>query len=359
MPTLDWKPEANDVIIPCVAISNPLGGCLILNISQNNGPIRCRKKHSKSFMLQKPSSKNLRLQFINYIAGQEVTTVGDDYESCTVKLLPAVIESLRSDFPKDRRLVLVDTPGFGDTNDNDADILYDIGSWLETMYDSRDSHGHGETKLAGIVYLHDISLSRMQEPISKSFVVFRSLCGKDALKHVVICTTKWSTISKEEEAESRTEQLKEKYWKEMIEGGSIVHKFQDSQNSAWDVIAPIVEKGRYGKMDALQIQEEMVEGRKLIPETEAGRQLRYSLDQLLKFFEQASSKDSSRRRELDAKIAAIRKQMRVKRVPVTQRILESLGRKQDRESTKVKSRITNGSDPDFRDASDGVDIIIP
>ena len=312
------------------------------------GPSGAGKSTVRVSCFNKPSSKNLRLQFINYIAGQGVTTVGDDYESCTVKLLPVVIDSLGSDFPKDRRLVLVDTPGFGDTNDNDADILYDIGSWLETMYDSHDNHGHeGETKLAGIVYLHDISLSRMQEPISKSFVVFRSLCGKDALKHVVICTTKWSTISKEEEGESRTEQLKEKYWKEMIEGGSTVHKFEDTQNSAWDVIAPIIEKVRSGKMDALQIQEEMVEGRKLIPETEAGGQLRYSREQFLKFFEQGSSKHPSRRKELDAKIAAIRGQMRVKRAPVTQRIL------------KVKSRMTDRSDPDFGDADDGVDIIIP
>ena len=257
-------------------------------------------------------------------------------------------------------MVLVDTPGFGDTTDKDADILYDVGSWLETMYDSRDSHGHeGETKLAGIVYLHDISVPRMQEEISKSLVVFRSLCGKDALKHVVICTTKWSTILKEEEGEGRTEQLKEKYWKEMIEGGSTLRKFEDSQKSAWDVIAPIIEKDRHGKIDALQIQEEMVEGRKLIPETEAGGQLRYSREQILKFFEQGSSKHPSRRKELDAKIAAIREQMRVKRVPVTQRFLESLGRKQDKESTKVKSRMPDQSDPDVGDANDGVDIIIP
>ena len=169
----------------------------------------------------------------------------------------------------------------------------------------------------------------------------------------------WSTILTEEEGKSRTELLKEQHWKEMIEGGSTVRKFEDSQKSAWDVIAPIIEKDRQGKMAALQIQEEMVEGRKLIPETEAGGQLRYSREQIIKFFEQGSSKHPSRRKELDAKIAAIREQMRVKHVPVTQRILESLGRKKDRESTKVKSRITNGSDPDFHDAGDGVDIIIP
>ena len=55
MPTLDWKPEPNDVIIPCVTISNPLVGSLTL-ISQINGPIRCRKKHSRSFMLRQPFS---------------------------------------------------------------------------------------------------------------------------------------------------------------------------------------------------------------------------------------------------------------------------------------------------------------
>ena len=166
------------------------------------------------------------------------------------------------------------------------------------------------------------------------------------------------------EEESQTEQLKEEHWKEMIKGESTVHKFELSQKSAWDVIALIIEKDRHGKMAALQIQKEMVEGRKLIPETEAGRQLRYSLDELLKFFEQAlseqaSSKYPSRRKELDAKIAAIREQMGVKHVPFTQCILESLGRKQDKESTKVKSRMTDQLDPDAGDANDGVDIIIP
>ena len=55
MPMLDWKPELNDVIIPCVTISNPPVGSLTL-ISQINGPIRCRKKHSRSFMLRQPFS---------------------------------------------------------------------------------------------------------------------------------------------------------------------------------------------------------------------------------------------------------------------------------------------------------------
>ena len=93
------------------------------------------------------------LQFINIIAGKEVTTVGHDLKSCTANLLPVVIGSLQSDLLKDGRLVLLDTPGFDVyPNVNGADILDGIGSWLETMYDSCDSHWHkGKRNLAGIV----------------------------------------------------------------------------------------------------------------------------------------------------------------------------------------------------------------
>ena len=84
----------------------------------------------------------LQLQFINLVSGKEVTTVGHDFKSCTAKLLPIVIGSLQSDLLKDGRLILVDTLGFDlNRNVNDADILDGIRSWLETMYDSRDSQG--------------------------------------------------------------------------------------------------------------------------------------------------------------------------------------------------------------------------
>ena len=184
----------------------------------------------------------------------------------------------------------MDTPGFDDTHKHNTRILHEISYLLETiMYDSQDGHGHKrKTKLAGIVYLHDISLTRMLAPISMTLGVFQKLCGKNALKHVVLCTTKWSDISQQEEGESRTEQLKESHWKGMIEGRSTVRKFKDSQESAWDVIAPIIVGHRTGKMDPLRIQEEMVGEKKLIPETEAGRHLKYLLGQLLKSFKHAN-----------------------------------------------------------------------
>ena len=81
----------------------------------------------------------------------------------------------------------------------------------------------------------------MLESISKSLDVFQKLCRKDALKRVVLCTTKWSDIY-QEDGEKRIEQLKEMRWKEMIKARSTVRKFEDSQKSAWDVIALIIEE---------------------------------------------------------------------------------------------------------------------
>ena len=142
---------------------------------------------------------------------------------------------------------------------------------------------------------------------------------------MVLCTTKWSDIY-QEDGEKRIEQLKEMRWKEMIKAGSTVRKFEDSQKSAWDVIALIIEEDRIGKMDALQIQEELVEAKKVIPNTEAGRQLGYSLDQLLKSLKEAYKKNPSRREELDAQIVATRAKIRTTRAPVnvTQRISKLL-----------------------------------
>ena len=59
--------------------------------------------------------------------------------------------------------------------------------------------------------------TRMLGPISQSLDIFQKLCGEGALKRVVLCTTKWSEIY-QEEGEKRAEQLKEIYWKEMLDG---------------------------------------------------------------------------------------------------------------------------------------------
>lgn len=66
-------------------------------------------------------------QIINRIAGKDVATVGHELQSCTASIQHVIVPH-----PTDegRRIILVDTPGFDDTNVGDAEILRLIALWL-------------------------------------------------------------------------------------------------------------------------------------------------------------------------------------------------------------------------------------
>ena len=57
--------------------------------------------------------------------------VSDELESCTTKVQHAIIEKIPNrPLLKGRRLIIVDTPGFGDTYMEDPQILDRIAVWL-------------------------------------------------------------------------------------------------------------------------------------------------------------------------------------------------------------------------------------
>ena len=161
----------------------------------------------------------------------------------------------------------------------------------------------------------------MQGSFKRNLDVFRKLCGDGALRHVVLCTTKWSEVDAEV-GKQRTEQLKGDFWKEMIEHRSTVLALY-SENSAWEVVNLIIESNRE-KMTALQIQKELVDDRKLIPDTEAGRELRSSLKNLITTLEADKSLNPSRRNEFNDLIAVVREQIKAMRVPFSVRVLNFL-----------------------------------
>ena len=185
-----------------------------------------------------------------------------------------------------------------------------------------DDSYNNEMKLGGVIYLHDISLSRMLGTTRKNLEVFQKLCGDDAFRSVILGTTKWGDVFKED-GDKRTQQLRDNYWRDMVDQGSKVFKFEDSSKSAWTMVDSIVELNR-SRAEVLQIQRELVDARKLIPDTEAGQKLRNDLDQVLKKLKEdrkAQKKDESKRLELDNEIALVREQMKFMKVPVSQRVL--------------------------------------
>jgi hypothetical protein len=72
------------------------------------------------------------LKFINYLLDKDFVKVGYELTSCTTSLTSVKLEP--SDPPKNlkgQRVVVVDTPGFDDTEVGDAEILRRIATWLE------------------------------------------------------------------------------------------------------------------------------------------------------------------------------------------------------------------------------------
>jgi len=107
--------------------------------------------------------------------------------------------------------------------------------------------------------------------------MFGKLCGDDAIKNVILATTKWSHIVGDV-GKQREEQLSKMYWKRMLDQGSGMAQFRATPKSAWDIVGLILKKK---EVYALLIQEELVDLQKRLPETEAGIALRHTLQELL------------------------------------------------------------------------------
>jgi hypothetical protein len=109
----------------------------------------------------------------------------------------------------------------------------------------------------------------------KNLLMLQKLCGKDAFKDVVLVTTKWGTIE-EDVGEQREKRLKEVFWKTMVDHGSQIRGYKRSYDSAWEIVNLIREKEKKGL--PIQIQKELVDLQKRIPQTEAGDALRNLLN---------------------------------------------------------------------------------
>lgn len=219
----------------------------------------------------------------------------------------------------------MDTPGFDNIHSGDFTTLSKISTWLAATYALFEFGGQSQClfddrysadmRLAGVVYLHDITSSRMTGTNQVSLKLLQALCGDAALRSVVLCTTKWPEINRDQE-ERRERQLIGKYWEQLIACGSTVHRFDNSQKSAWGVV-DLIAKGEDVRAEVLQIQKELVDVRKFIPDTEAGRQLKVHLHDLQIRLTNASKENPSRREELQTQISNIRQEIRDMRIPIT------------------------------------------
>lgn len=134
--------------------------------------------------------------------------------------------------------------------------------------------------------MHVITERRMSGPAVRNLVVFRELCGEDPLSNVILVTTGWGDANKTGELDQALEnevqlRVDKDFWQPMIARGSKVEKFEDTRDSALDIIIKIA--GRQPVL--LQIQEELVDQNKDLVNTSAG----FTVDKELKELEKKYS----------------------------------------------------------------------
>ena len=77
----------------------------------------------------------------------------------------------------------------------------------------------------------------------KNLPMFEQLCGKKTFKNVILTTTMWDEVD-EPMGATREEELKSIYWKAMIDRGSSIGRFEGTRDSAFRLIAPLLDAAK-------------------------------------------------------------------------------------------------------------------
>ncbi|KAJ3571940.1 hypothetical protein NP233_g3415 [Leucocoprinus birnbaumii] len=234
-----------------------------------------------AFMGQTGSGKS---RFIDLLTGQEGRRAQNNLGSVTQGIQAtriAVTTKLSDDIgltlPSDlngRDIVFVDTPGFDDSQKTDYQVLCLINDWLKETYQR-------EVKLSGLVYLHPITHNRMAGTPHKNLRMFAKLCGDIAMTQVILVTTFWERGDARRAGESRVKELREIYWKPLLEKGSSVDALKTTTSTeAWRVISALLSK-RVKESERVLLQEEVVDQKIAFNETEAAQTLYTELQKQL------------------------------------------------------------------------------
>jgi L-lactate utilization protein LutC len=167
-----------------------------------------------------------------------------------------------------KRICLIDTPGFNDTNRTDADILQEVAYWLVKSYQLG-------IRLNGIIYLHNITDVRMTGSAVRGLSVFKAICGAENFYGVTMATTFWDLVEDIEKADQDTRELRQnpRFWKDFVDGKCTTRSLSAGKTSAMELVTAIAHSD---KRLILKMQRELVDEGLLIYETDAGRELKES-----------------------------------------------------------------------------------
>lgn len=167
------------------------------------------------------------------------------------------------------------------------------------------------------------------------------ICGGDIFDRVALGATKVNKLDKKN-ADQRFQNLKNKYWHDILVKGAKPFKLRDDTDSARSVVAAVLDSmarvlpvnnpdpSTSPDIISLAIQHELVDKDLTIPLTEAGKELRYTLKQILeqqkKFSELSGKADKNdvdavaELREARNQIELLSNQLKTLKVPIGTRL---------------------------------------
>ena len=135
------------------------------------------------------------------------------------------------------------------------------------------------------MYLQRITDNRMAGTPHRNLRMFGELCGDQAVKKVVLVTTMWDNVE-QDKGERREKELFANYWKAMTNLGASTARFYNSVDSAWSIVDIVLKQH---EAEVLLLQEEIVNLKLALNETQAGKTLYSDLQKLL-----AEQRDTTR-----------------------------------------------------------------
>lgn len=121
--------------------------------------------------------------------------------------------------------MLLDTPGFDDSANEDLQLLKDILAFLYTLATDADRY-----QVHGAIFLHDINEVRFTRSSKKTFSILKEICGGECMGNVIVGTTMWSRKNTPEFAqqEQRRWKLFNDYWNGAYKTTRLPHNDRDA-----------------------------------------------------------------------------------------------------------------------------------
>jgi len=114
----------------------------------------------------------------------------------------------------------------------------------------------------------------MDPSSKKSLRMFRSLCGNNNLKNVILATTMWEKTD-EVDGKRREDELRNNFWKEMLSNRSALARISNDPEDGKRLIRQLLDN----QPMVLKLQDELSSGKSLSA-TDAGAEIREEMERL-------------------------------------------------------------------------------